>query len=116
QKIKNRRLGRVVRVEMEENANSRLLKLLRKRWEIDESNFFFTRGLIDYTGLWQIIRFPEFKDQIPTAHPPVAPLSIARDRSASIFEVIKEKDILLHHPYNNFEPVLQLLEQAAEDP
>lgn len=116
QKIKNRRLGRVVRVEMEENANSRLLKLLRKRWEIDESNFFFTRGLIDYTGLWQIIRFPEFKDQIPTAHPPVAPLGIARDRSASIFEVIKEKDILLHHPYNNFEPVLQLLEQAAEDP
>lgn len=116
QKIKNRRLGRVVRVEMEENVSPRLLKLLRKRWEIDDSNIFFTKGLIDYTGLWQIIKFPEFKDQIPPSHSPVPPLGIGRERSKSIFEVIKEKDILLHHPYNNFEPVLQLLEQAAEDP
>lgn len=116
QKIKNRRLGRVVRMEVEENAGASLLKLLRKRWEIDENNIFFAKGLIDYTGLWQIIRFPEFKDQIPPAHPPVPPLGIGRERSTSIFEVIREKDILLHHPYNNFEPVLQLLEQAAEDP
>ncbi|GAA4435875.1 RNA degradosome polyphosphate kinase [Ravibacter arvi] len=116
QKIKNRRLGRVVRVEVEENAGHQLLKLLRKRWEIDENNIFFNRGLIDYTGLWQIVKFPEFKDLIPPTHPPVPPLGIGRERSSSIFEVIQEKDILLHHPYNNFEPVLQLLEQAAEDP
>ena len=116
QKIKNRRLGRVVRVEIEENAGNKLLKLLRKRWEIDEHNIFVNRGLIDYTGLWQIVRFPEFKDQTPPAHPPVPPLGIGRERAGNIFEVIQEKDILLHHPYNNFEPVLQLLEQAAEDP
>jgi polyphosphate kinase len=116
QKIKNRRLGRVVKVEVEENASSQLLKLLRKRWEIDESTIFYTKGLIDYTGLWQIIKYPEFKDQIPPLHSPVPPLGIDRERSTSIFDVIKEKDILLHHPYNNFEPVLQLLEQASEDP
>lgn len=116
QKIKNRRLGRVVKMEVEENASPQLLKLLRKRWEIDEGNIFFNKGLIDYTGLWQIVKYPEFKDQIPPLHAPVSPLGIGRERSSAIFDVIKEKDILLHHPYNNFEPVLQLLEQAAEDP
>lgn len=116
QKIKNRRLGRVVKVEVEDTASPQLLKLLRKRWEIDEGNIFFTKGLIDYTGLWQIVKYPEFKDQIPPAAAPVPPIGIGRERASNIFEVIKEKDILLHHPYNNFEPVLQLLEQAAEDP
>ncbi len=116
QKIKNRRLGRVVRVEVEESVDPSFLKLLKKRWEIDDANIFLSNGLIDYTGLFQIIKHPDFKDQIPPTHPPVPPLGIGRERATDIFEAIKEKDILLHHPYNNFEPVIQLLEQAAEDP
>lgn len=116
QKIKNRRLGRVVQAAIEPGFDPELLNLIKKRWEIDDHNFFVNQGLIDYTSLWSIIKNPEFKDQIPPVHPPVPPLGIERDKATDIFDVMRERDILLHHPYNNFEPVLQLLEKAAEDP
>lgn len=115
QKIKSRRLGRVVHMEIEPNANEWMLTMLQKRMEIDKYNIFFDEFLIDYTCLWQIIRHPEFQEDIKTVHPPVTPTRL-RDKNADIFEVLREKDLLLHHPYNNFEPVLQLLEKAAEDP
>ncbi|MBC7569884.1 MAG: polyphosphate kinase 1 [Spirosoma sp.] len=121
QKIKNRRLGRVTRVEVEagvlsETGSPWMVNLLKKRWEIDELNLFISPTLLDYSAFWQIIGHPEFKNEMPRPHPPVPPLGISRDKADDIFELIKQRDILLHHPYNNFEPVLQLLEQAAEDP
>ncbi|GHB81210.1 polyphosphate kinase 1 [Persicitalea jodogahamensis] len=116
QKIKNRRLGRVVKVEVEHDIDEDLLSLLKKRWEIDDFNVFRAGGLLDYTCFWQLIGHSEFKDQIPPLHAPIPPLTMGRERITDIFEVMRERDILLHHPYNNFEPVLQLLEQAAEDP
>lgn len=126
QKIKNRRLGRVVRVEIEtvdaaEPGVQWMINLLKKRWEIDDYNLFQAASLIDFTGLWQLIKHPDFKDDMPVPHPPVPPLGLARpgfnrEKLADIFETIRERDLLLHHPFNNFEPVIQLLEQAAEDP
>lgn len=115
QKIKSRRLGRVVFMEIEPNANEWMVTMLQKRWEIDKYNIFVDECLIDYTCLWQIIRHPEFQEDLSTIHPPVTPVRL-RDKNVDIFEVIREKDLLLHHPYNNFEPVLQLIEKAAEDP
>ncbi|MFN3852459.1 MAG: polyphosphate kinase 1 [Spirosomataceae bacterium] len=116
QKIKNRRLGRVVFMEIEKNSDPWMLNLLQKRWEIDKYNIFEDESLIDYTCLWQIIKHPEFQEVLPPARTPVPPLCMSREKVLDIFESIKERDILLHHPYNNFEPVLQLLEKAAEDP
>ena len=121
QKIKNRRLGRVTRVDIETNrlgevASPWMLNLLKKRWEIDDLNIFESPTLLDLSAFWQIIGHPEFKDDMPLPHTPVPPLGIGRDKTDDIFEIIKQRDLLLHHPYNNFEPVLQLLEQAAEDP
>ncbi len=121
QKIKNRRLGRVTRVEIETDSSGKtgspwMLNLLKKRWEIDDLNIFESTTLLDFSALWQIIGHSEFKDDMPRPHIPVPPLGIGRDKTDDIFELIKQRDLLLHHPYNNFEPVLQLLEQAAEDP
>lgn len=115
QKIKSRRLGRVVYMEIEANANEWLVNILQKRWEIDKYNIFLDECLIDYTSLWQIIRHPEFQEELEPIHPPVS-LKRLKEKNNDIFEVVREKDLLLHHPYNNFEPVLQLLERAAEDP
>nr|WP_299415391.1 polyphosphate kinase 1 [uncultured Emticicia sp.] len=115
QKIKSRRLGRVVHMEIEPNPNEWMLTMLQKRFEIDKYNIFFDEFLIDYTCLWQLIRHPEFQEDIKPVHPPITHPRL-RDKNADIFEIIREKDILLHHPYNNFEPVLQFIEKAAEDP
>ncbi|GAB4023534.1 polyphosphate kinase 1 [Spirosoma koreense] len=121
QKIKNRRLGRVTRVEIETNGSGEIaspwmLNLLKKRWEIDDLNIFESHTLLDFSAFWQIIGNQEFKDDMPLPHAPVPALGIGRDKTDDIFELIKQRDLLLHHPYNNFEPVLQLLEQSAEDP
>ncbi|MFN8356969.1 MAG: polyphosphate kinase 1 [Spirosomataceae bacterium] len=116
QKIKNRRLGRVVKMEAEPSCSEWMMKTLYKRWEIDQSNVFTVDRLLDYTCLWQIIKHPDFKEKLPTQHPPVPPLGLEREKITDIFATMREQDILLHHPYNNFEPVLTLLEQSAEDP
>jgi polyphosphate kinase len=116
QKVKSRRLGRVVKVAIEADTSEWMLDILMKKWDIDRLNFFTADQLIDFTGLWQIIKHPDFRDEMPVPHAPVPPLSLQGERPEDLFETLREKDILLHHPYNNFETVLHLLEQAADDP
>jgi polyphosphate kinase len=116
QKVKSRRLGRVVKMAVEPNTSEWLLDALMKRWDIDQANIFKADTLLDFTGFWQIIKHPEFREKLPKSHTPVRPLGIKEDKIEDIFETMKAQDILLHHPFNNFEPVLQLLEQAAQDP
>jgi polyphosphate kinase len=119
QKLKTRKTGRVVRIEVEEGYDAWMMRLLKKRWDLDNDNVFEVsrKSLMDFTGLWQIIGHRDFVDAIPPPHPPVPPLTYSvEDRADNIFEVLKHKDILLHHPYNSIEPLLTLLEQSAEDP
>jgi len=115
--LSNRKTGRVVRVDVEENYSSHMMKVLKERWDVDEDNIFVTRNLLDYTCLWQIIQRPEFSDRLPIAPHPVPPLFFPSDsRKGSIFEVLKKRDILLHHPFNSIDIVLKMLEEAASDP
>ena len=114
QKLRTRRLGRVVRIEIEPNASDWMKNLLKKRWEISDSNFFTIHTILDFTCFWQIIKHPDFSNQTPPVPACISPLGV--EKFTDIFEEIKEGDVLLHHPYNNFEPVMQLIEQAAEDP
>ncbi|MEQ8573013.1 MAG: polyphosphate kinase 1, partial [Fulvivirga sp.] len=74
------------------------------------------RSLLDFTGLWEIVRHNEFKDMLTEMPSVVPPLSYPEIGEDNIFEVLKERDVLLHHPYNSIEPVLDLLEKAANDP
>jgi polyphosphate kinase len=115
-KLKTRRTGRVVRVEINPGYSSYMMKILLERWEIDENNIFVTDQLLDLTGLWQIVNHIEFKDQIPGPPLPVVPLSYTGTEDTDLFEYLKTKDLLLHHPYNSIKPVMDLLEKAAEDP
>jgi polyphosphate kinase len=115
-KIKDRRLGRVTRVEIEAGCSEWMLEMMFKRWKIDKSGVFHSDNLLDFTAFWQIIKHPEFKAKQPVQKSSVPALGLNTQTPDNIFETMNEGDILLHHPYNNFEPVLQLLEQAAEDP
>ena len=118
QKLKTRKTSRVVRVEIEPNHSKWVLKLLKNRWGLDVNNIFKvpSESQFDYTRLWQIVNHNQFKDKIPDPHPMVKSLSFPEQGESDIFEVLKKKDILLHHPYNSIEPLLDLLEIAAEDP
>ncbi len=114
-KLKTRRTGRVVRVEIEKKYSKWMMKILMKKWEIDENNLLTSDTLIDFTGLNQLFSHHEFKDKI-LIHNPIPPISYPPGGNEELFTYLKKKDILLHHPYNSMEPVLYLLEKAAEDP
>lgn len=115
-KLKTRKKGRVVRLEVEKNHSAFMMKLLRERWTIDNANIFTLPSLFDMRGLWQILKHPNFRNRMFKQPSSVAPLSLPDGNTENLFEYLKKKDVLLHHPYNNMEPVIRLLEKAAEDP
>lgn len=117
-KLKTRRTGRVVRMEVEENPDPWMMRLLRIQWDLDEHNIFYTphESLIDFSSLLQIFNHKEFKTKRAQLPEPIKPLNFPEQGDRDLFEVLKERDILLHHPYNSMEPVLELVEKAADDP
>jgi len=114
--LKTRKRGRVVRVEVEPDASAYLMNILRERWNIDNGNIFVIPGLLDLKGLNQILRYPSFRGKGAKQPAAVAPLSLPDGAEDNMFEYLKHHDVLLHHPYNSIEPVVRLLERAAEDP
>ncbi len=117
-KLKTRRSGRVVRLETEENPDPWMMRLLKIQWDLDEHNIFYIpkESMIDFSGLLQIIGHKEFKSKRVHQPDPIKPLNFPEHGTRDMFEVLKERDILLHHPYNSMEPVLELVEKAADDP
>lgn len=116
-KLKTRRSGRVVRLEVEEFPDPWIMRLLKIQWDLDDSNIFSvpTGSMIDFVGLQQITGHKDFKDKRIQPRTPVKPLSFPEYGTKDMFEILKNRDILLHHPYNSIEPVLELLEKAADD-
>lgn len=117
-KIKTRRSGRVVRLEVEGTPDPWMMRLLKIQWDLDDHNIFniSKESLLDLSGLQQIVQHKEFKAKRSQPKNPIKPLNFPEQGSLDLFEVLKERDILLHHPYNSMEPVLELLEKAADDP
>lgn len=112
--IRNRRRGAVVRVETERGISQQCRRKLQKITKVDEEDIYEIEAPLDplaLRDLYNPARFPSlcFKPFVPS----VAPRLRGRP---DIFAAIKEGDILLHHPYESFESVIQLLEQAAQDP
>jgi len=117
-KLQTRKKGRVVRIDIEENPDQSLVRLLKIQWDLDELNILKIpkAGLIDFTGLLQIINHRDFKSKRLNPRSPVKPVSFPEQGESDLFEILKKRDVLLHHPYNSMEPVLELLEKAADDP
>jgi polyphosphate kinase len=117
-KLMERKTGRVVRIEIEEGYSKWMLNSLLERWNLKMDSIFLVKraSMIDFTGLWQIVGNKRFKERLPQVHPPVKPLSYQDEGTIDIFEALKEKDILLHQPYNNIDPILDLIDSAADDP
>lgn len=117
-KLNERKTGRVVRIEIEEGYSKWMVNLLKERWNIQDDSIFKVEraSMLDFTGLWQVVGNRRFKDRIAQMPAPVPPISYPQDGTDDIFQVLKNRDILLHHPYNNIDPILDLIEKAVDDP
>ncbi len=114
-KLKSRKTGRVVRIEVEPHYSEWMMKILKRRWQIEDDNIFVADRLMDFNNLFEIVFHEEFTRHLNKQPEPVLPLGL--DPSApNLFELLKSKDILLHHPYISMEPMLSLIERAADDP
>ena len=113
-----RRFGPPVRLEVANDINPEVLELLVRELDIEEEDVYHLPAPLDLTGLFEIssIKRPELhypKHQVVTNRY----LSNGDDEPANIFSVLREREVLLHHPYESFSTSVQaFLEQAAADP
>ena len=75
-----------------------------------------SNNILDYTSLNQIIDYNEFSELLPNYPSPIKSIDMEGGNEKSIFEILSDRDVFLHHPYNSFDPVIKLLNEAADDP
>lgn len=112
--IKKRQWGEAIRLEIEAEMEPRLLEILKRELEIEESDVYKIDGPLDLTFLMKMYGLDGFEalreeKYIPQRVPEIEP-------DGCIFDAIKRNDILLHHPYQTFAPVVDFIKQAAKDP
>ena len=112
--LKKRQWGEVIRLEVEEKMDSRLLKILKSEFEIKEEDIFTIPGPLDLTVLMKLYGLDGFEDYKASGYMP-APVAAFRGYE-SIFDRIREGDVFVHHPYMSFDPVVKFVQQAAKDP
>jgi polyphosphate kinase len=114
EELKKRRSGQVVRLEVEEGIGDTLLEILSERVEVDTSDVYRVKGPLDVRALQPLVDLPALEH---LREPVLRPLAVLDDTElVDIFDVLAARDVLLHHPYDSFEPVIGLVTAAAKDP
>jgi polyphosphate kinase len=112
--LHNRRKGDAVRLEIESGADPEIVERLRVNFELEESQVFPTDGPVNLSRLmffYGDVQRPDLK--FPPFTP--KPLHLSR-KSTSIFDELLHHDILLHHPYDSYEPIVDFIQKGAQDP
>jgi polyphosphate kinase len=114
EELKKRRSGQVVRLEVETAADDTLLAMLIERLGVGIPDVYHVRGPLDVRALQPLVDIPSLEH---LREPALKPLPVLEDHELqNIFSVLCERDVLLYHPYDSYEPVLAFLSKAASDP
>jgi polyphosphate kinase len=112
--VRRRRRSDVVRLEVESSASDELLALLRDQLDLSPEEVYAVPGPLDLRVLFALTELPGFD---ALREPPLQPASVLRDHEqTNVFEVLDNRDVLLHHPYEAYDPVIAFVAQAADDP
>ncbi|MDD4094921.1 MAG: RNA degradosome polyphosphate kinase [Oscillospiraceae bacterium] len=116
EQVRLRRWGEIIRLEVNDGIDGRLLKYITESLSIEKKDIFSFSGPIDLTFLMKLYSRLS-ADHPALCDPPHFPHRASMfDGYENIFDQIAKKDRLVHHPYESFEPVVEFLKQAAEDP
>ncbi len=112
QQLRQRRFGFGVRLEVAAGMSPHMMKLLRHSLEMEEQDVYTIDGPLYVSDLMALYKldFPELKDM--PFNPVTPPALVTKE---SIFDVVRHQDVLLHHPYESFAPVVEFLRAAARD-
>ncbi len=112
--LRSRNKGSLIRLELTEGANKKLIKFLLSHLNLDDKDIYTYKSLpLNLGSLWQIVGDKALSHLVlPTFNPKTLPPL----DTENIFEAIEKQDALLYHPYDSFEPVVQFIKQAAADP
>jgi len=111
--LHNRRKGDAVRLEIETGADPEIVERLRVNFELNEDQVFYDHGPVN---LSRLMFFYGDVDRPDLKFPPFTPKTLHLSRkSANIFDELRQHDLLLHHPYDSYDPVVDFIQQGAED-
>jgi polyphosphate kinase len=115
--VRRRRFGRAVRLEIDTEISSEVRDLLQRELDVDDDDVYQVAGPLDLGGLWSVHDL----DRPELADPSWVPVKPARldnlEDGSDIFAVLRQGDVLVHHPYMSFSSSVQkLIQRAAVDP
>jgi polyphosphate kinase len=113
--LPQRHFGDAVRLEIADNCSPQIAELLLKEFDLAPEDLYRVHGPVNLVRLMEIpglverdnLKFPLFVPNVP---------NVLQKKGADMFKVIRKSDILLHHPYQSFKPVIDFIQQAASDP
>lgn len=109
--LNSRRFGRAVRLEVTENCPKHIYDYLLNEFDLEEEQLYKVDGPVNLARLLSNFKRPHLRYD---SHTPVIPKVLKK--SENIFSAMQKQDILLHHPFESFAPVINLLREAARDP
>lgn len=112
--LKQRQWGEVIKLEVEEGMDKRLLKILKKEFSIKEEDIYAISGPLDLTFLSKLYGLDGYEHLKTERYVPQPVMALQNEED--IFANIRKGDILLHHPYQTFEPVVDFIRRSAKDP
>jgi polyphosphate kinase len=110
----SRRFGDAVRLELADNCPEQLISFLLKEFKLNEHDLYKVNGPVNLHRLMELANLVDRPDLLYPSFAPGTPKAIRGN--SSLFPIIRQKDILLHHPFQSYTPVIDFLRQAAKDP
>jgi len=117
--LRRRRLGEVVRVEVGSRIAPRLLGELTTALDVSPRDVYPVDGMLDLTGLWELVKLPGYAELRDRPYTPVSPLRGpgGDDHHVDVMGAMRSGDVLVHHPYDSFPATVErFVEQAVADP
>ena len=114
--VRQRKFSSVVRLQVNQQMPQHILQILMTNLEVDSSEVYRVKGLLGLSRLATVAQIErpdlKYKPFLPTTPPELQPITEEED----LFSIVRSRDVLLHHPFQSFQPVVDFLRKAAHDP